>query len=303
MLDAGKPSPGPDARQLDTSDGVEVEPAIDAILATRGRIGSSLTLSLAAASLAAARTGAFRRRGLDALALLCVGSATVPDVLAAIAPTEPGNAEARRAAESPHDRAPPRDIADQAPVVAGSFLPSDHRTHAAAQPFPLSCANAGLVLLHGYLPTLFEACGLYRKAATIESSELPRAAALLHWLAVGRDDAHEFELDVVKVLLGLQPESALPAVAGLLGEAERAEGVALLRAAIGHWSALKNTSVDALRISFLQRRGLLYEDDGAWRLRIAPESFDLLLRQLPWGFATVRLPWMTQPLFTDWPTP
>jgi hypothetical protein len=38
-------------------------------------------------------------------------------------------------------------------------------------------------------------------------------------------------------------------------------------------------------------------------LRVEPESFDMLLGLLPWGLGLVRLPWMTQPLFTEWSAP
>jgi len=70
-----------------------------------------------------------------------------------------------------------------------------------------------------------------------------------------------------------------------------------------HWKALGKTSVDGLRVAFLQRRGALREEEDGWRLQLEPESFDVLLGHLPWGLATVKLPWMTRPLYTDWPTP
>jgi hypothetical protein len=168
------------------------------------------------------------------------------------------------------------------------------------QAFALMARNAGLVLLHPFLPRLFEACGLNQPPDPLP---LPRAAALLHWLATGREEVYEFELGLAKLLLGLRPETPLAVGEGLLGAREREEGEALLAAAIGHWKALGNTSIDGLRVSFLQRRGALREEEMGWRLQLEPESFDVLLRHLPWGFATVKLPWMTRPLYTDWPTP
>lgn len=159
--------------------------------------------------------------------------------------------------------------------------------------------NAGLVLLHPFLPRLFEVCGLLQK----QRLQRTGAAALLHWLATGRDEVFEFELGFVKLLLGLRPESPLAVGEGLLGAREREEGEALLRSAIGHWKALGNTSVEGFRVSFLQRRGALRGEDAGWRLQLEPEPFDVLLRHLPWGLAMVKLPWMTRPLYTDWPTP
>jgi hypothetical protein len=132
---------------------------------------------------------------------------------------------------------------------------------------------------------------------------LPRAAALLHWLATGREEVFEFELGLIKVLLGLTPDDPLPVADGLLSDGDRTEGDALLAAAIEHWHALGRTSIAGLRVSFLQRRGLLARDERGWQLRVEPESFDVLLGRLPWGIGITKLPWMTRPLFTDWPTP
>ena len=179
------------------------------------------------------------------------------------------------------------------------FLPVDRDN---VPGLPLSAC--GLVLLHPYLPRLFAALGWV--AADPPRDEpfppacLPRAAALLHWLATGREAPYEFELGVAKLLLGLAPDDPLPVAAGLLGAAERDEGAALLAAVVEHWPALGKTSVDGLRLSFLQRAGLLYPAPDGWLLRPQCEGFDLLLDRLPWGIAIVRLPWMRRPLHVEW---
>lgn len=161
-------------------------------------------------------------------------------------------------------------------------------------------SNCGLVLLHPFLPALFKACGFLEKDRL---RKIDCAAALLHWLATGHEEVFEFELGFVKLVLGLAPDAPLPVDEGLVGAREREEGEALLRAAIAHWKALGNTTLDGLRVSFLQRRGALRDEEGGWRLQLEPESFDVLLGRLPWAIATVKLPWMTRPLYTDWPTP
>ena len=171
---------------------------------------------------------------------------------------------------------------------------------AAEEAFPLAVRSAGLVLLHPLLPRLFETVGLFC-AGELPWAEMPRAAALLHWLATGRDEVHELELGFIKVLLGLRPEEPLLVDSGRLTAADREEGEALLQAAIQHWRALKGTTSAGLRASFLQRGGLLREDDAGWRLQVEPAAFDLLLDHLPWGIGVVKLPWMTRPIFTEWP--
>ncbi|SBT10455.1 conserved hypothetical protein [Candidatus Propionivibrio aalborgensis] len=164
--------------------------------------------------------------------------------------------------------------------------------------------SAGLVLAHPFLSSLFAARGLLDEDGTkLSPFELPHAAALLHWLACGREAIFEFELGLIKPLLGLQPTDPLPVTQGLLNAEDREECQALLAAMVTHWPALRSTSVEGLQVSFLQRPGLLRPTDAGWQLQLESESFDLLLAQLPWSISIVKLPWMTKPIFTDWPSP
>lgn len=193
------------------------------------------------------------------------------------------------------------------PEAAGVGKPSKlsmDRDGEPGQALGLPLRSAGLILLHPYLPRLFAALGWI--AASHPSGEpfpwarLPHAAALLNWLATGRDEPFEFELGTAKLLLGLKPDDPLPVAAGLIGDAEREEGEALLGAVVQHWSALGQTSIDGLRVAFLQRGGLLYPAPDGWLLRPHGETFDLLLDRLPWGLSIIRLPWMPGCLHTEW---
>lgn len=164
--------------------------------------------------------------------------------------------------------------------------------------------QAGLVLLHPYLPRLFEAAGLVAAGhrGPLPDAVVPRAAALLHWLASGTA-ALEFELPFVKLLLGFTPDTPFSHALPSLTEAERAEAEALLAAVLAHWQALRGTTTDGLRTAFLRRRGQLRRQDEAWQLRVEPEPFDMLLGLLPWSIGLVRLPWMPWPLLTEWDAP
>jgi hypothetical protein len=164
--------------------------------------------------------------------------------------------------------------------------------------------HAGLVLIHPFLPTLFERTGITQTTQrSIAVEALPRAAALLAYAARGDDDPREFELGLIKVLLGLRPETVLLVPAGLVSDADRMEIDDLLHSVVEHWQVLKHTSIGGLRTSFLQRRGLLADIDAAWRLRVESHGFDVLVQHLPWALSTTTLPWMTKPIFTEWPTP
>lgn len=171
----------------------------------------------------------------------------------------------------------------------------------------LPVIGCGLVILHPYLPRLFAGLGWlpesHRRGEVFPVAHRARAAALLHWLATARAVPYEFELPLIKVLLGLHPDDPLPVGEGLLDAETQAEGEALLSAALAHWPALGQTSAEGLRVAFLQRGGLLYPAPEGWLLRPQSETYDLLLDRLPWGISIIRLPWMLASLHTEWSPP
>ncbi|MBS0345603.1 MAG: hypothetical protein JSR69_04020 [Proteobacteria bacterium] len=227
---------------------------------------------------------------------------TPPPIAAAAQPAQSGGGSPgstlQEPAASPEAFAPP---ASTAPTDAPLNFDQRPAARAAAG---LLVPEAGLVLLHPYLPRLFEAAGLVAAGhrGPLPEAAVPHAAALLHWLATGAT-ALEFELPFVKLLLGLKPDTPLTHALPGLTEAEHAEAEALLAAVLAHWQALRGTTTDGLRTAFLRRRGHLRREDEAWQLRVEPESFDLLLGLLPWSIGLVRLPWMPWPLLTEWGTP
>lgn len=241
-------------------------------------------------------------------AALAQWPAAVAAVRAQLAPSLAGELEWARIEAASHTATP---NAGEAPeivdspanaTVSGKFLPKSKSDTQAAPGLPV--AACGLVLLHPYLPHLFAGLGWIADdhpfGQPLPPAVLAPAAALLHWLATGLDQPYEFELPLIKVLLGLAPDDQLPVAAGLLDAAMRDEGEALLGAAIAHWPALGQTSIDGLRVAFLQRNGLLYPAAGGWLLRPQTETYDLLLDRLPWGISLIRLAWMRGSLHTEW---
>jgi hypothetical protein len=156
---------------------------------------------------------------------------------------------------------------------------------------------AGLVLLHPFLPTLFERL---RVCADGELAQPDRALALLHFLATGETSAPEHALVLPKMLCGLEPAALAGQPVGL-GEQDRLEALELLKSAIGHWDALGDTSPDALRGTFLVRPGKLSRRDDDDLLQVELQAYDVLLGRLPWGIGPVRLPWMKRFLWVEWP--
>lgn len=158
----------------------------------------------------------------------------------------------------------------------------------------------GVILLHPYLPRFLKACGIEAEAGALPVAALGRAAALLHYLVTGNDEPEEFQLELFKILLGMTPEAPLPVAAGMLNDDDKAEADALLQSLLGHWSALKNTSLPGLRASFLNRSGYLKKTDTGWLLTVERCGYDVLLDYFPFSFSMVRLPWMREPIHVYW---
>jgi hypothetical protein len=157
--------------------------------------------------------------------------------------------------------------------------------------------NAGLILLHPFLPRYFETLGIVKDKQLIFPD---RALSLLHYLVTGSTSSPEYELVLPKILCGL-PVFAPGESKKELGENELEESLALLNAVIRHWTALRNTSVDGLREAFLQRPGKLSQKEDSDRLlQIESRTHDILLGQLPWGFNRIQLPWMERMLWVEW---
>jgi hypothetical protein len=157
--------------------------------------------------------------------------------------------------------------------------------------------NAGLIILHPFLPQLFTALGI---SAATELLQPQRALCLLHFLTTGQVIAPEYELILPKILCNVPLETPVESDVELTDD-ERKEADALLEAVIRHWEVLRNTSGDGLRGTFLLRHGKVsLRDDGDWLLQVEAQSFDILLDRLPWGISMIKLPWMEKMLWVEW---
>ena len=157
--------------------------------------------------------------------------------------------------------------------------------------------NAGLVLLHPFLPQFFDALGI---SNTDEIIKPDKALCLLHYLVTGQTKAPEYELVLPKVMCQVPLSTPVPADAEIT-ENEISEAAALLEAVIKHWEVLQNTTPDGLRGTFLVRPGKLsLKEDGDWLLQVESRTFDVLLEHLPWGISMIKLPWMKNMLWVEW---
>lgn len=174
-----------------------------------------------------------------------------------------------------------------------SFLPQ------ASKETAFFVKNAGVVLLHAFLPRFFQRLELCEDGFFKTSWHQQKALYLLHYLATKTLQVPEYELVLPKFVCGIPLNQPLDHSI-LLSEAEQMECENLLATVIEHWNALGSVSPDSLREGFLQRDGLLEKRPAGWFLQVESNTIDLLLNRLPWNLSLMKLPWMEEILRIDW---
>lgn len=155
--------------------------------------------------------------------------------------------------------------------------------------------NAGLVIAAAYLPMFFRDLGLISEA---DNLDVLKAIAVMQYMVKGLDEYEEFETVLPKILCGVELNK--PISKKKLNKKEKQKVNELLESIIEHWTVLKNTSTEGLRLSFLQREGRLVFKNNEWSLKVQQESYDMLLSHLPWNINLIKLPWMNYLLHVEW---
>ena len=170
---------------------------------------------------------------------------------------------------------------------------------AGKEPNEIYIRNAGLILLHPFIPRLFELGGLYKENDWLDESSQDTGVKVLEYLCTGKNEFAEIHFSLDKILCGLKPsdfvddKEPLPQV--LTNFCNN-----MISEVIGYWPQLKNTGTEAFRETFLQRNGKLNITDNGWLLQVEQKTVDVLLDSLQWGIGVVRLPWMKEIVYTEW---
>lgn len=159
--------------------------------------------------------------------------------------------------------------------------------------------NAGLVLLHPFLSTLFDRTGLVKNGEFVNDEAKFRAPHLLQYLVNFQQESPEHALLLNKILCGIEYQEAV-ASGIVLTELEMNTANELLYVVTQQWEKLKNTSINGLQESFLQRSGSLCLSSEGWTLVVENKAYDVLLQTLPWGLSFIKNSWMTEPIFVEW---
>lgn len=160
--------------------------------------------------------------------------------------------------------------------------------------------NAGLCLVAPFLPSLFDQLGFIKNGMFKSDSHARRAMHVLQYLVNGRRRNYEHVMQLNRVLCGMDMEEPVTRSYKRLSVAERNEADDLLNSVIEHWKVLKSTSPEGFRSSFLQRKGLLYEEESQWKLQVEKKGYDLLLDSIPWSFKMIKFSWMNKMMDVEW---
>lgn len=169
---------------------------------------------------------------------------------------------------------------------------------------PIYVNNAGLVLAANFLPRLFQSLEMLKdgddgKVAFRDVESASRAVHLLQFLVDGSISTPEPQLALNKALCGIPIEVAIePQIEMDSQETEICES--LLRSMIAHWESIKNTSIEGLQETFMQREGKLQRSEDAWRLHVQRKTLDVLVDRVPWSFSVLNHSWMARPIYVNW---
>jgi hypothetical protein len=163
----------------------------------------------------------------------------------------------------------------------------------------IAVQNAGLILLHPFLRTFFIRTEIADEFGNINPQKLDLAIQSLHFLATGKENVFESNLVFEKFLCGV-PLKIPVARQSLITDEIKDLAEDLLKAVIGHWQAIGNTSPDGLRESFLQRNGKLIRNENNYKLIIERKVYDMLLDKLTWNISMVKLNWIKELITVEW---
>ncbi len=160
--------------------------------------------------------------------------------------------------------------------------------------------DAGAVLLWPFLVHYFDRVGLLEEGRFASEEAAARGVMLIHYLATAGTATEEPQLVLPKLLCGVPFETPVAPRIDLT-EMEETVSDELLNVVCQNWPPLRNSSVEALRETFLLREGSLsWLEERIWVLNVTAKPYDMLLGQLPWTLSTFKTPLMQHPMMVQW---
>lgn len=159
--------------------------------------------------------------------------------------------------------------------------------------------NSGLIIFWPFLTRYFEQLSLLQNGEFLNDISRNRSVFLLQQLVYGSVDFPEHVLPLNKLLVGLTLKRHLSQIEELTNQ-EKELSLSLLNGLISNWDKVKNSSIEGIRETFLQREGMLSIEKDKYVLKVEKRGVDILLSSLPWSISLIKLPWMQKPLYIEW---
>jgi len=159
--------------------------------------------------------------------------------------------------------------------------------------------NSGLIILWPFLTRFFEQLALVKNGEFVNEQSRNRSVFLLQYLVYDGIDFQEYDLVLNKLFVGLPLENYLTPIAELTKD-EKDLTISLLNGLMSNWDKVKNSSIDAIQETFLQREGILKFKKESITLVIEKKGVDVLLSSLSWNISLIKLPWMKKPIYVEW---
>jgi hypothetical protein len=164
----------------------------------------------------------------------------------------------------------------------------------------INIQNAGLVLIHPYLPMVFKELGWIdeRKKFTSRTTQ-QKAIIFLQLLVNGKSRQQEHFL-VLNKLLCNWPVNLPMKTSFQFTAKEKMAATDLITSLKEHWTVMKNTTPAGLAASFFARKGIIRMTEDGFILQVEKNTIDILLEDLPFGIQTIKLPWNEYIIHTEW---
>lgn len=158
--------------------------------------------------------------------------------------------------------------------------------------------NAGLILIHPFIKTLFEHCELLDpKTQQLINPEL--CAHLLHYIATGKINSPEYDMIFEKFLCNIPIHQPINRHIKL-SRKHKSQAKNVIESVQHNWAPMKKSSAALLQNEFFQRPGKLVITDSDYTLIVERKTQDILLEKLSWGIGLVKLPWQKKFIFVNW---
>lgn len=159
--------------------------------------------------------------------------------------------------------------------------------------------NAGLVLINNYVAMLFDRIGITKDRNFVSLQKQMDAVHYLQYVATGMSETEEAFLPLNKVLCGIPVSQPIPDGVEIPDEHKKIIE-SLIKAVIGYWPEIGDTSLNGFRGNWLVREGKLSEQKDRWELLVEKRAYDILINKSPFSFSIIKHPWMDKPLHVTW---